>query len=525
MVKYFFKRLFRGLLSVIAVVAIIMLLVYGLMDRTLIFNMDENYAKLGNNTKIAYRYQKWDEYGYLTYVTYSSWLNSLLEAGEIDEDTYNAVATIGRTAEDDSEETAYYIQQFYDYYDSQGYKVVRLDAKMTTATKVANGGAARYFAYKNKSLVSRVVTYFTSLLSFDDIHYVDEDVDIGERGLTFTLYDPAYGGEKFAPAILGNGTQHKYLLYFSSEFPYIHQNFVTLTLGESYSVNTGVDVFKTMVQKQGSYVTSTVYYPTGYVEESADDVHTATYVEGSLALSTLYQERYTDDYTNVELSKSAMSKMAYSFICGIFASLLAYAIGLPLGVLMARKKDTWVDSLGNAYIVFMIAVPSLAYIFMFKAISGALGLPTTFTINNISAIMFVAPILSMAIGSIAGRMKWMRRYMVDQLNSDYVKFARACGTSESDIYIKHIFKNAAIPITHGIPGTILGALGGSIITERVYSIPGVGGMLVQAITYYDNSVIVGVALFYGIISIVAAILGDILMAVMDPRINYTTKAR
>ncbi len=525
MVKYFFKRLFRGLLSVIAVVAIIMLLVYGLMNRTLIFTSDENYAKLGNNTKVAYRYQKWDEYGYLTYVTYGSWLNSLLNEGEIDEDTYNSVSTVGRTEDKDSEETASYIQQFTEYYESQGYTVLRLDAVMSSPTKVANGGAARLFAYKNKSIVSRVVNYFTGILTFDNIHYVDEDVDIGERGLTFTLYDPAYGGEKFSPAILGNGTQHKYLLYFTSEFPFIHQNFVTLTLGESYSVNLGVDVFKTMVQKQGAYVTSTVYYPTGYTEESADDVHTATYVEGSLAVSALYQERYTDDYTNVELQKSAMSKIAYSFIIGIFASALAYVVGLPLGILMARKKDTWVDSLGNAYIIFMIAVPSLAYVFMFKAISGAVGLPTTFTITGITVAMYVAPILSSGIASIAGHMKWMRRYMVDQLNADYVKFARACGASESEIYVRHIFKNAAIPITHGIPGTILGALSGSIIVERVYTIPGVGGLLVQAITYYDNSVIVGVALFYGIISIVAAILGDILMAVMDPRINYTTKAR
>ncbi|MCD8327126.1 MAG: ABC transporter permease [Lachnospiraceae bacterium] len=525
MVKYFFKRLFRGLLSVIAVVAIIMLLVYGLMDRTLIFNMDENYSKLGNNTRIAYRYQKWDEYGYLTYVPYSSWLNSLLEEGEIDEETYNAVSVIGRTEENDSEETAYYIQQFYNYYESQGYTVRRLDAVMTSPSKVANGGAARLFAYKNKSLLNRVVTYFTGILTFDDIHYVDEDVDIGERGLTFTLFDPAYGGNVFSPAIMGNGTQHKYLLYFTSEFPFIHQNFVALTLGESYSVNLGVDVFKTMVQKQGAYVTSTVHYPTGLVEESADNVHTATYVGGSLSASVLYQERYTDDYTNVELNKSAMSKIAYSFIIGICASILAYVIGLPLGILMARKKDTWVDSLGNAYIIFMIAVPSLAYIFMFKAISGAVGLPTTFTITNISVAMFVTPILSLAISSIAGRMKWMRRYMVDQMNSDYVKFARACGIGEGEIYVKHIFKNAAIPITHGIPATILGALSGSIITERVYSIPGVGGMLVQAINYYDNSVIVGVALFYGVLHILGAILGDILMSVMDPRINYTTKAR
>lgn len=119
----------------------------------------------------------------------------------------------------------------------------------------------------------------------------------------------------------------------------------------------------------------------------------------------------------------------------------------------------------------------------------------------------------------------MRRYMVDQMNSDYVKFARAEGLSEREIFTKHIFKNAAIPIAHGVPGVITGALSGAIIMEQVYTIPGVGGLLVQAIGAYDNAVIVGVALFYGILFIISTILGDILMAVMDPRISYTSKAR
>ena len=192
---------------------------------------------------------------------------------------------------------------------------------------------------------------------------------------------------------------------------------------------------------------------------------------------------------------------------------------------MAKKKDTWVDQLGNAYIVFIMAVPGLAYMLMLKAIGNKLGLPTTFSLDNPTAAMYIMPIVSMVLSAIAGEMKWMRRYMVDQMNSDYVKFARSEGLSEGEIFTKHIFKNAAIPIVHGVPGAIIGALSGAIIMEQVYTIPGVGGLLVQAIGAYDNAVIVGVALFYGILFIISAIMGDILMAVMDPRISYTSKAR
>ena len=122
-------------------------------------------------------------------------------------------------------------------------------------------------------------------------------------------------------------------------------------------------------------------------------------------------------------------------------------------------------------------------------------------------------------------MRWLRRYMIDQMNSDYVKFARSGGLSEREIFTRHILKNAIIPLVHGIPGTVLGALIGAIITERVYVVPGAGNLLTKAINNYDNGVIVGVTLFYALLSVVSIIMGDILMSMVDPRISFTSKAR
>ena len=135
------------------------------------------------------------------------------------------------------------------------------------------------------------------------------------------------------------------------------------------------------------------------------------------------------------------------------------------------------------------------------------------------------PTISLALPSIGGLMRWLRRYMIDQMNSDYVKFARSGGLSEGEIFSKHILKNAAIPIVHGIPGSILGALTGAFITERVYVVPGIGGLLINAINAYDNGVIVGVTLCYASISVLSMILGDVLMSMVDPRISFTAKAR
>ncbi|MGM9537320.1 MAG: ABC transporter permease [Candidatus Onthomonas sp.] len=521
--KYFLKRLLHGIVSIIIVVGIVMILIYSMLDRNLVFAKDSKYTKVNNNVKVVYKYDKWESYGYLDYVTYADYLTSLVKAGELDEETRQKVVVFSRTAEQDSDEVAEYVQKFYDYYESQGYTVERLDAVMLTSKKVADGGQQQLFAHKDKPLTSRLWTYFTGLLEVDNIHYVQDDIE--DRGLTFTLHDPAYSDGRFSPAIMGNGTRHKYLLYFDSSFPYIHQNLLTINLGVSYTVNSGEDVADTMTRSQGSYVKSTVTYPTGLTESSADDLHTATYQSGSLEGNQMLSARFTDDYTNVNTVKNGHSKIGYSFIIGIIATGIAYLVGLPLGILMARKKDKLVDKLGTVYIVFIIAVPSLAYIFIFKAIGGKLGLPTAFNTDQLVKTMYVLPIISLALPSVANLMKWMRRYMIDQMNSDYVKFARSGGLTEGEIFNKHIMKNAIIPIVQGIPASVLYAMTGAIVTERVYAVPGAGGLLTTAIAAYDNGVIVGVTLFYAVLSVISLILGDLLMSMVDPRISFSTKAR
>ena len=524
--KYVLKRLLHGLVSIILVVFIVMVLVYGLMNRDLVFAKDGNFGKQTNNNKRTYMLQQWELFGYLDYVPYADYMLMLRQNGEIDEETRAEAVKLGR-AEDgsnDSELSAQYIKQFTDYYESKGYTVERLGA-VVSRKKVAAGGQPALFAYKDNSLLERLWKYFTGLIDVDNIHTVPEYNDIGKRDLTFTLYDPLYGGEKFSPAIIGNGTKHKYLLYFDSHFPYIHQNLATINLGVSFSVSRGVDVFTTMTQSQGSWVQSVITYPIGLTELSADDLHTATYIEGSRDTSEMLQARFADDYTNILTVRGSYSRLGYSFVIGIIASIVTYILGLPLGVLMARFKEGILDKAGTVYIMFISAVPSLAYIFLFRGIGSAMGMPTMFDMDNVTKAMYILPIVSLALPSVASMMKWMRRYMIDQMNSDYVKFARSGGMSETEIFFKHVMKVAAIPIIQGIPGTILFAMTGALITERVYLVPGAGGLLIDAINQYDNSVIVGVTLFYAVLSVLSLILGDVLMAMVDPRISFTEKAR
>ncbi|MBR1685906.1 MAG: ABC transporter permease, partial [Clostridia bacterium] len=211
---------------------------------------------------------------------------------------------------------------------------------------------------------------------------------------------------------------------------------------------------------------------------------------------------------------------------GIFALLLAYGLGLPIGVAMARNKDGVVDKLGMLFIIFITSVPSLAYIYIFRYLGTTLfGLPNVFTTFGPSDIRsWILPIISLALPSISSLMLWIRRYVVDQMNADYVKFAKAKGLNRKEIFRRHIFKNASIPIAQGIPSSLAGCITGAIITEAIYSVGGMGKMLPNAINQYNNVMIIALTFLFSSISVLSVLLGDIILTKVDPRISLTDKA-
>lgn len=518
--KYLLKRLLHGIFSIIVVVAIVMVLIFSLLDRGAIFATDPVYSKKAGNQKTVYEYQQWEKYGYVEFVLYNEFINEQIEEGNLTEEEGTEAKALGLTAADDAQIVTDWIQKFTETYEALGYDIVRLNGKTNSKGVIVETNRQNLYAVKDLSLGKRLLEFFGSIITVDTVHYVKSNVE--NRGIKFTFFDPLAGG-KFSPAIIGNGTQHKYLLYFDSSFPFIHQNLVTFHIGKSYSMYQGNDLVEVMTSNQGAAVVSTKTSPTGKVVETAYDFHSATYSNSIISESNL--AIFGDNYTNCSYVRTTpFSMVGTSLIIGIIATLLAYLMGIPLGVLMARKKDRFADKLGTIYIVFIMAVPSLAYIFMFSAIGHNLfGLPNNFgMVSNPQWLIYVLPIISLALPSVAGLMKWIRRYMIDQMSSDYVKFARSGGLSEGEIFRKHILKNAAIPIIHGIPGSIIGCVVGGIITESVYAVPGTGKLLTESINKHDNGVIIGLTMFYAFLSVISLILGDILMAIVDPRISFQT---
>lgn len=217
------------------------------------------------------------------------------------------------------------------------------------------------------------------------------------------------------------------------------------------------------------------------------------------------------------------SRFGVSMRLGLIAVGISLLIGVMMGVLQARFKDGLVDHIGTGYTVFVNAVPSLvSYSLILVFGSRVLGLPQRYQMDNV-ATSSILPVVCLSIGSVASYMLWIRRYMVDELNKDYIRLARLKGLSTQQVMFKHVLKNAFVPMVQQLPVSILMTVGGSILVERFFAVPGMGPLLTDAIGRYDCNVVQGVVMLYATLGIVGLFIGDVLMTLIDPRIRLTTK--
>jgi len=115
----------------------------------------------------------------------------------------------------------------------------------------------------------------------------------------------------------------------------------------------------------------------------------------------------------------------------------------------------------------------------------------------------------------------VRRFMLDEFNADYVKFARAKGLGENRIMFIHVLRNAVVPLVRSVPAAILGALLGTFYIEKIYGIDGIGGLLVSSESSSDFFVLQGIIVISALISIISYLAGDIVTAIVDPRISFS----
>lgn len=216
-------------------------------------------------------------------------------------------------------------------------------------------------------------------------------------------------------------------------------------------------------------------------------------------------------------------KFGISMKLGLIALGISLVLGVVFGVLQARYKDGLFDHIGTAYTVFVNAVPHLVTYSLVLAFGArVLGLPSMYSVRK-PGPSSILPIVCLAIGSIAGYMLWTRRYMVDELNKDYIRLAKLKGMSTRSVMYRHVLKNAFVPLAQYLPYSILLTVGGSLLVERFFSVPGMGPLMTDAIGRYDTNVVQACVMLYATLGIIGVFLGDLLMTLIDPRIRLTEK--
>ena len=238
-------------------------------------------------------------------------------------------------------------------------------------------------------------------------------------------------------------------------------------------------------------------------------------LHGDLGTSARYSR-------GVPITQIIAAKAPISIQMGLLSMAVSMLLGIPLGAAMARSKNKFWDKFGTVFIVLVNAVPAAVYYIDLQSY-GSLALNVSMLFDESNWVSWILPVFSMSLGSIAYYAMWLRRYMLDEMNKDYVRLARAKGVDSRKITMRHVFRNAFVPMIQYIPTSLLYTVSGSIYIESLYSIPGMGGLLVDVISKQDNPMVQALVMIYSCIGIIGMILGDILMAIIDPRISLNRK--
>jgi peptide/nickel transport system permease protein len=200
---------------------------------------------------------------------------------------------------------------------------------------------------------------------------------------------------------------------------------------------------------------------------------------------------------------------------------MAIAIGIPLGILSAVKRDSFLDRLGKSFAILGMSMPQfwLAIILMW-IFAVEFGLLPTFGKEGLDPRYFVIPAFSIAVFTMAGFMRLTRSAMLEVLESEYVKFARIKGLAEQLVIFKHALKNAVIPVLTFGGISFAGLLNGSIVVEVIFSWPGLGLLMLEGIRTRDVPIIEATILTSGFLYILMSTFVDIAYAYVDPRIRF-----
>ncbi len=234
----------------------------------------------------------------------------------------------------------------------------------------------------------------------------------------------------------------------------------------------------------------------------------------------------------IPVAQVIFEHMGVSFAVALIATIFEFMIAIPLGITAATHQYGFRDYIVTVFVMIGISLPSFFFGNMLKDLlalklgwfpaSGLVDATASYT--GVSLLldyirhMFI-PILTIVILSIGARMRMTRTNMLEVMNSDYIRTARAKGLKESVVINKHAFRNTLIPLVTSLAGLLPSLFSGAIITEQVFDLPGIGNIALDAMNRGDIPFIMGYNMFLALLSVVGVLLADLMYGLVDPRVK------
>lgn len=235
-------------------------------------------------------------------------------------------------------------------------------------------------------------------------------------------------------------------------------------------------------------------------------------------------------YTGRSVLEVFLERLPPTMIVNLYSILWTIPVGIGLGILAALMKNTWVDYTISTLTMVVISVPSFVYAFLVQYIF-------CFRLRWFPLIMkggtdwfspemfksMIPAVLALSFGVIAGFCRTTRAELTEVLTSEFMLLARTKGLTKTQATVRHALRNCFVVIVPGIFGEFIGILGGSLIIESIFAIPGVGGLTLAAINAQDYNVFIMSTCFYTAVGLVASLVVDISYGFIDPRIRMGSK--
>ena len=231
-------------------------------------------------------------------------------------------------------------------------------------------------------------------------------------------------------------------------------------------------------------------------------------------------------YSGQEVSKIVLQKIPYTVIVNLYSIIVAVPVGIALGIFAALKKNKWQDHVISTIVMLLISVPSYVYAFVvqyflcFKTGWFSLTVASQDQASFFSWTMFksmMPTVISLAFGTIASLTRFTRAELAEVLTGEYLLLARTKGLTRRQAVVRHAMRNAMVPILPMILGEFIGILYGSLVIEKIFSVP--GNLYVNSIYVRDYNFFMALTMFYTLIGLVGGLVTDLSYGFIDPRIK------